>query len=313
MSISRREFLANGMTSIDANLLPENQRTCHICHEDYLSPAEGDQPEAAVRLSCGHTFGATCIRLWLDTTDSTGAYNRKCPFHCLLYRRTEVPRSRGVPDLQALSLSDESDDWPRRPGFNVLDEERWDIELRAARRRQEDRASRHEFDVHRADSFQSSRGRHNDEERPSRLRGNPRSQNHSTAGFVGSSSTGSRFALTLDDLDYIRERTEMREPLRPYNGPSIRQPRASPPTAHSQSSPRRDSRSSARSRFHDSRDDAYVDAPSSSRHTSTSRHPPLSYQDVSRIQREAGLPQRSSRRSNGSTRSHSRSTSRFDY
>lgn len=87
MSLPSRDQFLRSLRSINPSSLPEGQRTCGICNDDYKAD---DQP---VTLSCGHTFGECCLRRWFDGLNNSGLYNNTCPFKCVLYERTDA----GVP------------------------------------------------------------------------------------------------------------------------------------------------------------------------------------------------------------------------
>jgi hypothetical protein len=100
---SRADFLANHLTPVNPNTLPENQRTCVICQEDYLNPAAGEEPELCVRLPqpCGHTVGRFCIGKWFDTQDANGWFNNRCPYNCdPVYERTDYATELGANELR---------------------------------------------------------------------------------------------------------------------------------------------------------------------------------------------------------------------
>jgi hypothetical protein len=97
----RGEFLQNGLIPTDPNSLPEGQRVCIICQEDYINPTEGEEPEPCVKLPCGHTVGDRCIRQWFDTPDPDGWYRRTCPYNCEPFiEQTDSSTGLGAAELR---------------------------------------------------------------------------------------------------------------------------------------------------------------------------------------------------------------------
>jgi hypothetical protein len=85
---TRDEFLRTAFTPVAPSSLPEGQRVCQICQEDYINPSPGEEPERPVRLPCNHIFGEKCIKTHFNTADVDDFLNRNCPFRCRLIRRT---------------------------------------------------------------------------------------------------------------------------------------------------------------------------------------------------------------------------------
>lgn len=89
------ESFLDGLSQIDLATLPEGS-VCKICHVTYGNGTEdGSAMEAAVRLPCGHDFGADCIRTWLSPDKEA---KNSCP-----YCRTEFW------DFESESVDE--DDW----------------------------------------------------------------------------------------------------------------------------------------------------------------------------------------------------------
>lgn len=90
MSHSTRTEFLRSLRTVPIDSLPEGQRTCAVCQDDY---SDDDRP---MTLSCGHTFGETCLRTWFDGTNRSGIFNNCCPYKCMLYRYTD---SGAPPDM----------------------------------------------------------------------------------------------------------------------------------------------------------------------------------------------------------------------
>ncbi|KAL2037633.1 hypothetical protein N7G274_009578 [Stereocaulon virgatum] len=70
---------------------------CHICEEPYLST---DNPEMAVKLTCGHVVGATCLLKWLAPL--SGQRKNSCPFCRRPLLLKLVPPYAGLPGRSRL-------------------------------------------------------------------------------------------------------------------------------------------------------------------------------------------------------------------
>ncbi|KAF2144866.1 uncharacterized protein K452DRAFT_316025 [Aplosporella prunicola CBS 121167] len=73
---TKDEFLASGFDSLTVDEVPEEDRKCSICLNEYDGHGD-DNGETPVRLNaCGHIFGLECITLWANEDIATG---NKCP------------------------------------------------------------------------------------------------------------------------------------------------------------------------------------------------------------------------------------------
>ncbi|KLU87345.1 hypothetical protein MAPG_06345 [Magnaporthiopsis poae ATCC 64411] len=90
------------LQSVDIDSLPENERTCVICYNEFGIPNPEGINEAPLRLpKCKHVFGDHCIKKWFEESDS-------CP-----YCRDKVPSeparrltARSVNNIFAAALPD---------------------------------------------------------------------------------------------------------------------------------------------------------------------------------------------------------------
>lgn len=82
-SLPTREQFLQRLLKVSIRDLPLNELSCQFCGRDYLGTAHDDGLEHPAGLSCGHAFGVTCIRSWLQ-------YNNTCP-QCqeVVYQRSE--------------------------------------------------------------------------------------------------------------------------------------------------------------------------------------------------------------------------------
>lgn len=81
-----KDFLRDGVTSVDITTLPECDRECTICYdrfalstEDVLAPASFSdlRPEPPIRITaCNHIFGERCLR---DHVNGGFSYSSACP------------------------------------------------------------------------------------------------------------------------------------------------------------------------------------------------------------------------------------------
>ncbi|PKS10553.1 hypothetical protein jhhlp_002307 [Lomentospora prolificans] len=70
----------SSLESVDVDTLPEGEKSCIICYNDFGTETPEGVREAPLRLPvCKHVFGDHCIKKWFDESDS-------CP-----YCRTKVP------------------------------------------------------------------------------------------------------------------------------------------------------------------------------------------------------------------------------
>lgn len=76
------------LESVEISSLPENEKACVICYNDYGVESPEGINEAPLRLPpCRHIFGDHCIRKWLDESDS-------CPY-CRAKLQAEPRHSYG--------------------------------------------------------------------------------------------------------------------------------------------------------------------------------------------------------------------------
>ncbi|KAL1841193.1 hypothetical protein VTJ49DRAFT_7314 [Mycothermus thermophilus] len=88
--VASKQALAQ-LQSVDLNTLPEGERTCVICYNDFGQKSPEGILEAPLRLpKCRHVFGDHCLKKWFEESDS-------CP-----YCRDKVPSEPAmVPSLRA--------------------------------------------------------------------------------------------------------------------------------------------------------------------------------------------------------------------
>ncbi|KAK2590084.1 hypothetical protein QQS21_012237 [Conoideocrella luteorostrata] len=97
------------LQSIDVSALPENEKTCVICYNDYGVASPEGVNEAPLRIpSCKHIFGDHCIKKWLEDSDSCPYCRSKLqsePKHTYGSARTflNMMRMRGLPLPAGLS------------------------------------------------------------------------------------------------------------------------------------------------------------------------------------------------------------------
>ncbi|KAF2432064.1 hypothetical protein EJ08DRAFT_162039 [Tothia fuscella] len=129
----RRSHLLRSLRAVPIEDVPESQRTCPICQEDYT------EHEPPTRLPCGHFAGLACMRHWFESRYEYGGLwflRNTCPMRCQLFRQTHTsppPRAEQLADagLPAdFDLDDEpdftlDDGLPRGifglPGSNAFD------------------------------------------------------------------------------------------------------------------------------------------------------------------------------------------------
>ncbi|KIE03059.1 RING-finger domain containing protein, partial [Metarhizium majus ARSEF 297] len=91
------------LESVEASALPESERTCVICYNDYGVASPEGVNEAPLRLpQCKHIFGDHCIKKWLEDSDSCPYCRSKLqsePKHSFGTARTfmQMMRLRGLP------------------------------------------------------------------------------------------------------------------------------------------------------------------------------------------------------------------------
>lgn len=72
--------LLAALSLVETISLPEEDRSCPVCMENYdtSTAATGSEPsderECAIRLQCQHVMGKDCLRCWLEGGNAT------CPF-----------------------------------------------------------------------------------------------------------------------------------------------------------------------------------------------------------------------------------------
>ncbi|TLD13368.1 uncharacterized protein PgNI_04731 [Pyricularia grisea] len=70
----------SSMESVDITSLPELERTCVICYNDFGVPSPEGISEAPLRLpKCKHVFGDHCIKKWLQDSDTCPYCRDKLP------------------------------------------------------------------------------------------------------------------------------------------------------------------------------------------------------------------------------------------
>ncbi|KAF4510775.1 hypothetical protein G6O67_002641 [Ophiocordyceps sinensis] len=68
------------LQSVDVNDLPDNEKMCVICYNDFGDRSTEGINEAPLRLpKCKHVFGDHCIRKWLENSDSCPYCRDKLP------------------------------------------------------------------------------------------------------------------------------------------------------------------------------------------------------------------------------------------
>ncbi|GAB1311396.1 hypothetical protein MFIFM68171_01606 [Madurella fahalii] len=114
--VASRKALSQ-LQSVDLNTLPESERTCVICYNDFGVPNPEGINEAPLRLpGCKHIFGDHCIKKWFEESDSCPYCRDKVhsePVFPPSYRaihnmlRSSFLRNRPAPDSGTSTFGDE--------------------------------------------------------------------------------------------------------------------------------------------------------------------------------------------------------------
>ena len=83
---------------------------CHICHNVFL---DGPEPEAAIKLSCGHICGLTCMLQWLKPLSEEP--NNSCPLcreRILCHLPADYDDDENLDALDHLEPDDILNSWP---------------------------------------------------------------------------------------------------------------------------------------------------------------------------------------------------------
>ena len=123
------EFLGR-LCVVRMSELAEDCSDCGICQETYLSGPHAEQP---TRLPCGHSFGLTCIKRWLQSSPKPSC--PMCRQHVLEGSKSPNLLQETISLLERL-VSDPND------RVSILNEAHLQAERRVAVARQEARGSR---------------------------------------------------------------------------------------------------------------------------------------------------------------------------